>query len=85
MNSLASQRDIDRDEVRFPQEAIQASVFNAERTFWEKATILHQYAHLPETKALPDRISRHFYDFYRLLNSEVKAKALADMFFKYYV
>jgi len=51
-------------------------VLNAERTFWEKATILHQYAHLPENKKLPPRISRHYYDFFRLLNSEIKEKAL---------
>lgn len=51
-------------------------VLNAERTFWEKATILHQYAHLPEGKKLPPRISRHFYDFYRLLNSRIKENAL---------
>lgn len=51
-------------------------VLNAERTFWEKATILHQYAHLPEGKKAPPRISRHFYDFYRLLNSPIKEQAL---------
>lgn len=51
-------------------------VLNAERTFWEKATILHQYAHLPESKKVPPRISRHFYDFYRLLNSPIKERAL---------
>ena len=54
-------------------------VLNAERTFWEKATLLHQYAHLPEDKKLPARISRHLYDFYQLLNSSVKAKALGDL------
>lgn len=54
-------------------------VLNAERTFWEKATLLHQYAHLPEDKRLPARISRHLYDFYQLLNSHVKAKALGDL------
>ena len=53
-------------------------VLNAERTFWEKATILHQYAHLPEDKILPSRISRHFYDFFRLLNSPIKKKALEE-------
>ncbi len=53
-------------------------VLNAERTFWEKATILHQYAHLPVDKKLPPRISRHFYDFFRLLNSEIKEKALIE-------
>lgn len=54
-------------------------VLNAERTFWEKATLLHQYAHLPEDKVLPDRLSRHLYDFYKLLNSSVKTVALSDL------
>jgi hypothetical protein len=53
-------------------------VLNAERTFWEKATILHQYAHLPDDKKLPPRISRHYYDFFRLLNSEIKERALIE-------
>jgi len=53
-------------------------VLNAERTFWEKATILHQYAHLPENKALPARISRHHYDFFCLINSKIKDKAIAE-------
>jgi hypothetical protein len=53
-------------------------VLNAERTFWEKATILHQYAHLPDNKALPARISRHHYDFFCLLNSNIKDKAVAE-------
>lgn len=60
------------------ESAIRVRVLNAERTFWEKATILHQYAHLPETKSLPQRISRHFYDFYCLLNSPIKEKALKE-------
>jgi hypothetical protein len=54
-------------------------VLNAERTFWEKATILHQYAHLPTDKALPSRLSRHLYDFFRLLGSNVKIKALEEV------
>jgi hypothetical protein len=53
-------------------------VLEAKRTFWEKATILHQYAHLPHDKKLPPRISRHYYDFYCLLNSETKADAIKD-------
>lgn len=58
---------------------IMVRVLNAERTFWEKATILHQYAHLPEDKKLPPRISRHYYDFFRLLNSSIKKKALEEV------
>ena len=48
----------------------------AERTFWEKATILHQEAHRPG--AIPPRYSRHYYDLYKLANSPVKQAALAD-------
>lgn len=48
----------------------------AERTFWEKATILHQEAH---RKALiPQRHSRHYYDLYKLAVSSVRVSALAD-------
>jgi hypothetical protein len=61
------------------EEEIQVRVLNAERTFWEKATILHQYAHLPNEKKLPLRISRHFYDFFRLLNSSIKDKAITNL------
>jgi Nucleotidyl transferase AbiEii toxin, Type IV TA system len=60
------------------EDKIHVRVLNAERTFWEKATILHQYAHIPIDKKLPPRISRHLYDFFQLLNSPIKAKAAAD-------
>lgn len=33
-----------------------------ERTFWEKATILHAESHRPEDKPIPDRFSRHYAD-----------------------
>ena len=69
-------KDALKEKIHEPE--IGVRVLNAERTFWEKATILHQYAHLPEEKKLPPRISRHFYDFYRLLNSEIKEKALIE-------
>lgn len=38
----------------------------AARTFWEKATILHQEAHRGPERPLPPRYSRHYYDVYRL-------------------
>ena len=68
-----------KEKIHEPEVCVR--VLNAERTFWEKATILHQYAHLPEDKQLPLRISRHFYDFFRLLNSEIKEKALLKLLF----
>jgi len=54
-------------------------VLNIERTFWEKATILHKYAHYPEAKIVPERQSRHFFDFYCLLKSHGKVKALENI------
>ena len=50
-----------------------------ERTFWEKATILHQEANRPEGKPMPRRYSRHYYDLYRLGHSFVLGRALADV------
>ena len=49
----------------------------AERTFWEKATLLHQEAH--RETVIPQRYSRHYYDVYRLALSPVRALALADI------
>lgn len=49
----------------------------AERTFWEKATILHQQAHNP--RPIPGRYSRHYYDLFRLAESAVRGAALADL------
>lgn len=37
-----------------------------ERTFWEKATILHAEFHRPADKAQPPRYARHFSDFVAL-------------------
>lgn len=49
------------------------------RTFWEKVTILHREAYRPENKPFPTRYSRHYYDLYCMMNSSVKADALADI------
>lgn len=50
---------------------------SAERTFWEKATILHQQAH--RTDVMPSRYSRHYYDLHKLAASPVKDRALANL------
>jgi predicted nucleotidyltransferase component of viral defense system len=63
---------------KITEDAVTVRVLNAERTFWEKATILHQYAYIPADKKLPPRISRHLYDFFQLLNSPIKNKAVLD-------
>lgn len=63
-----------------PSDGLQTTVRTAcpERTFWEKATILHQEANRPEEKAMPRRYSRHYYDMYRLGRSFVAERALAQ-------
>lgn len=67
----------------FPQLFKQADVavhaIRAERTFWEKATILHHEAHRPESSPQPLRYSRHYYDLAMMAASPVKAAALADL------
>jgi hypothetical protein len=51
----------------------------AERTFWEKVTILHQEAYRAADNPLPDRTSRHYYDVAQLARSEHRARSLADL------
>jgi hypothetical protein len=47
----------------------------AERTFWEKATILHQEAHRPGP--IPQRYSRHYYDLHQLALSPIRDQSFA--------
>jgi hypothetical protein len=51
-------------------------VIAAERTFWEKAAILHKEAHRPGI--IPLRHSRHYYDVYKLTTSAFGKTALTD-------
>ena len=54
-------------------------VITAERTFWEKATILHHEAYRPAGNSQPPRYSRHYYDVAKMAESPVKNAALADL------
>ena len=60
----------------FRQASTPVLTTTAERTFWEKATILHQEAHRPETSNIPERYSRHYYDLYCMAHKGVLEKAL---------
>jgi len=51
----------------------------AERTFWEKITILHHEAHRPAGNEQPPGYSRHYYDVYRIAQTPIKGRALADL------
>ncbi|MEW6304020.1 MAG: nucleotidyl transferase AbiEii/AbiGii toxin family protein [Verrucomicrobiota bacterium] len=54
-------------------------VLSVERTFWEKATILHAEFHRPADKPIPDRFSRHYCDFYELIAKDVSKSAAARL------
>lgn len=55
---------------------------NPERTFWDKVVILHGqrswFERRGTLRADGHRISRHYYDAYRLMRSDVGPRALAD-------
>ena len=58
--------------------ALEVRSIKAVKTFWDKVTILHCEAHRPEHKAQQARYSRHYYDVYRMLNSDIKQAAMED-------
>jgi len=51
-------------------------VLDAERTFWEKATLLHAEFHRPTDKPMADGMSRHYYDLYQLSQHNIGRQAL---------
>ncbi len=63
----------------FKQADCAVSAIRAERTFWEKATILHHEANRPESSPQPLRYSRHYYDLAMMATASVKDAALADL------
>src|ERR1035437_7189095 len=66
---------------QFPQgfkaPGCEMKVLSAERTFCEKATILHAEFHRPAEKAMPERFSRHYCDCYELIRKGVGKAATA--------
>ena len=56
-------------------------VLDIERTFWEKASILHAEEHRPAEKPIPERYSRHYADLAALAKSESAARAHKLVFF----
>lgn len=54
---------------------VKVKTMEAIRTFWEKATILHQHAHLPEDKPFPARYSRHYTDLAVMIHAGVGDQA----------
>ncbi|MFC1521889.1 nucleotidyl transferase AbiEii/AbiGii toxin family protein [Elusimicrobiota bacterium] len=63
----------------FTMPTCKVRALTAVRTFWEKATLLHAEFHRPLGKPLKARMSRHYYDLYRLSCQDISRKALESM------
>lgn len=65
--------------AQFNDAQIAVRVLAAERTFWEKATILHAWYHARPDKPLKDRQSRHYYDIVKLFEAGIGPRALGRL------
>ena len=61
-----------------PDAGFSARVIAAERTFWEKACLLHEETFRPADKPRKLRMARHYYDLWCLLCAGVGARALVN-------
>lgn len=59
--------------------SVSVQVLAAERTFWEKACLLHEETFRAADKPRRLRMARHYYDLWCLLQAGVGERALADM------
>jgi hypothetical protein len=84
--SLTDQQPTGRHPVRpwvaevlpaaFPDWKCEVVALEVERSFWEKATILHTEYHRPADKPTPDRFSRHYADTAALAKHPTASKAV---------
>ena len=61
---------------QFGDASVSVRTTTPERTFWEKATILHHEANRPDNLPIPSRFSRHYYDVYRMAKLGILDRAL---------
>jgi hypothetical protein len=84
--SLTDQQPVGRHKVQpwladvlpaaFPDWRCEVVALEVERSFWEKATILHTEFHRPAAKPTPDRFSRHYADTASLAKHPAASKAI---------
>ena len=60
-------------------QAVSVPTILAERTFWEKVTILHQEHFRPEQLHVPLRYSRHYYDLFMMARSSCASDAINNV------
>jgi hypothetical protein len=58
---------------------VQVRVLTAERTFWEKACLLHEETFRPADKPRKLRMARHYYDLWCMIRAGVGDRAMAQM------
>jgi len=58
--------------------SISVRILDPQRTFWEKATILHEIAYRDELIPFPLRYSRHYYDLARLDRTDIGTSAVEN-------
>ncbi|MBX3487145.1 MAG: nucleotidyl transferase AbiEii/AbiGii toxin family protein [Candidatus Paracaedibacteraceae bacterium] len=49
------------------------------RTFWEKTTILQAENNRPQEKQFGDRLSRHYYDIYQMIEAGIHQQAIKNI------
>jgi len=86
--SLTDQQPVGRHSVRpwvaevlpnaFPDWQCEVIALEVERSFWEKATILHTEYHRPIDKPTPDRFSRHYADTAALAKHPFASQAVGQ-------
>ncbi len=84
--SLTDQQPVGRHPVRpwiadvlpdaFSDWRCEVVALEVERSFWEKATILHTEYHRPADKPMPDRFSRHYADVAAMAKHPLAATAI---------
>jgi hypothetical protein len=60
----------------FPDWRCEVVALEVERSFWEKATILHTEYHRPADKPIPDRFSRHYADTAAMAKHPTTSRAI---------
>ena len=65
-------------ESSFAEDPIDVPTAIPERTFLEKIFLLHEEFQRPPERRRVDRLSRHLYDIYQLLETEFATKAIKD-------
>lgn len=63
----------------FPQARFPVRVVSRERTFWEKAMLLHEETFRPPNKRRKARMARHYYDLCCLIRAGIGGKAAGNL------